>query len=69
VVGVSITDAYGDDSARSILETLRDDLPAEVDLLAGGNGAPDDIERVIRLTDLEKLYDWAAERTQAAPAT
>ena len=62
VVGVGFAESYDRARARSLLRRLRDELPPKTDLLAGGRGAPADIEGVRRIIDLGELYEWASVR-------
>lgn len=48
------------------LISLREKLDPDVDLLIGGRGAPEAIENVRTLGDLDHLFEWGQELTSAS---
>ncbi len=55
---VSISVAANRFMARRDLTRLRQSLPASIDLLAGGLGAPDGVPDIVALEDLDDLFEW-----------
>lgn len=58
-VGISIAASYDDRRARESLAAIRDGLPPMIDLLAGGEGVPADVDGILHIDDLSELYKWA----------
>lgn len=48
------------------LSSLRNKLDNEIDVLVGGRGAPDALENIESLGDLDILFDWGQELTAAS---
>jgi DNA-binding transcriptional MerR regulator/methylmalonyl-CoA mutase cobalamin-binding subunit len=65
-VFLSIAAAFDSDDARDSLTALRRIVDADVDLVAGGMGAPDDLDDIVRFHSLDAFYQWAEERVDSS---
>jgi len=63
-VAISIASSYREDRADSFLVRLRAELPAAVELVAGGDGAPSNGADLRSFDDLEEFYEWAEGRAR-----
>jgi len=45
-----------------VLEQIREELPKSISIVAGGKGAPKDLDGTIRITDFQEFFDWARKR-------
>lgn len=64
---VSVSVASNTAEASQLLQELRAQLPSQVTLIAGGQGAPRDLQGMLHLSSLPELKDWVASHsTQAA---
>jgi len=61
-VFLSIAAAFDPEEARDSLTALRRTVDSEVDLVAGGMGAPQDLEDIVRFDSLDAFYRWAEQR-------
>ena len=61
MVSVSANAAKG--PSRSLLGDLRDKLPANVQLIVGGAGAPEDLGRMQVMNSMAKLDEWATRQS------
>ena len=59
---ISIAASYDGTRAESFLQSVRDGLPETVELIAGGEGSPDEIEGVQQFDNLRALHTWASGR-------
>ena len=61
-VAISFAESYDPHRAVAFLESVRETIPENALLLAGGRGSPEGIDGVQQFDSLRTLHAWAAER-------
>ena len=61
-VCISLSASYDFTIAIKKIKFLRKMLPADIDLIVGGAGAPADINGVLSMTNCQSLYDWLSSK-------
>jgi methylmalonyl-CoA mutase cobalamin-binding subunit len=64
-VVISFSERFGLEHARRSLTELRDSISGDIEVLAGGGGAPTDLPDTPSFSTLEPFYRWALQRAQA----
>lgn len=59
---LSISITMDQNLVRSALQQLRLEVPESIAIVTGGNGAPEGIEGILYMPDLQGFYEWALER-------
>lgn len=59
---VSLSKTCDPAKAREWLRELREGLPEEIPLVAGGGGLPEVVEGVLRFETLRSFHEWAAQQ-------
>ena len=62
-VAISFAISYDSARAAAFLETVRENIPDDVLLLAGGRGSPRGLDGVQQFDSLRALHSWASGRT------